>query len=388
MSIDAIDYVLLLGAAQGLFLTLLILHKHGKLYANRFLAGLIGLYSLILLYLFVGEAGLFEPHPQIMWITLGFSLLVPPLHYLYARHLIFQTDRLYPKDIIHALPFLIYELGVLSVIIFYPDLVETRTDRMQGNVLDPADTAFNWFIIVQAAIYLSSTLLLLRQYSNRIKEMFSSLDRIRLTWLRNITYVVLAFIIIFTIENIFFICGINLTNYFTLSSVLTAVYVYLLGYLGLVNSEVFLTEDISKSMHMLPEMKGSSTGDKYGKSGLSEERARRIEDQLIQIMDAEKAYTNPNLTLPQLANQLDVSPHNLSEVINVRLRQNFFDLVNGYRIEKVKRDLGDPSKKQYTLLAIAFNAGFNSKTSFNTIFKRHTGLTPSEFRKKLKDTDP
>lgn len=387
MSIDAIDFILLLGAAQGLFLTVLILHKHGQLYANRFLAGLIGLYSLILLYLFVGEAGLFEPHPQIMWLTLGFSLLIPPLHYLYARHLIRQTDRLDPKYTLHGLPFLLYECFVAGLLIFNPDGVETRMERMQGDVLDPADTTFNWFIILQALLYLFLTLRILKQHRLQIKDVFSSLDCIRLGWLRNITLLVLVFILIFSIENIFFVCGINLTNYFTLSSILTAVYVYLLGYLGLLRSEVFLSPDVSRSMHMLPEIPAERSGrpsdGKYGKSGLTDERAEAIMDRLLQLMNSNALYTDPDLTLPQLAERLNVSPHNLSEVINVRLNQNFFDLVNRYRIEKVKLDMADSNKQKYTLLALAFDAGFNSKTSFNTLFKKHTGSTPSEYRKRF-----
>ncbi|NQT27376.1 helix-turn-helix transcriptional regulator [candidate division KSB1 bacterium] len=386
MSINPIDFILLLGAAQGLFLTLLILHKHGRLYANRFLGGLIGLYSIILLYLFIGEAGLFEPHPQIMWISLGFSLLIPPLHYLYARHLISQTDCLNLKDATHGLPFMIYELLILGLLLLNPDLIETRMERMQSTTLDPSDTVFNWFIIGQSAIYLFMTLRLLRRHGHQIKKMFSSLDRIRLNWLRNMTLLAVGIIFFFALENIFFVFGVNLTNYFTLSSILTAVYVYLLGYLGLVNSEVFLTADVSASMHILPEMKSQDavlhSGDKYGKSGLSAERAKQIEQLLLHIMDSDTLYTDPNLTLPQLADRLEVSPHNLSQVINVQLNQNFFDLINRYRIDKVKQDLIDSDKKQYTILAIAFDAGFNSKTSFNTIFKRHIGLTPSEFRKQ------
>ena len=77
---------------------------------------------------------------------------------------------------------------------------------------------------------------------------------------------------------------------------------------------------------------------------------------------------------------LDISSHNLSEVINTRFRQNFFDFVNSYRIKQVKRELSDSKNSPFTVLALAFDAGFNSKSSFNTIFKKHTGRTPSEFR--------
>jgi YesN/AraC family two-component response regulator len=98
-------------------------------------------------------------------------------------------------------------------------------------------------------------------------------------------------------------------------------------------------------------------------------------------MEQEKPYINSDLTLTQLAEMLSISPHNLSEILNTQINQNFFDFVNQYRVEEVKKALTDPGNQHLTVLAIGFDAGFNSKTSFNTIFKKYTNMTPSEFRK-------
>ena len=103
---------------------------------------------------------------------------------------------------------------------------------------------------------------------------------------------------------------------------------------------------------------------------------------LIRLMETDQPFTNPELTLTQLADCLDVSPHNLSEVINTRLNQNFFDFINHYRIQKIKTDMIDPTKQHLKLLSIAFDAGFNSKSSFNAIFKKSTHMTPSEYRRQ------
>jgi AraC-like DNA-binding protein len=78
---------------------------------------------------------------------------------------------------------------------------------------------------------------------------------------------------------------------------------------------------------------------------------------------------------------LNVSPHNLSEVINSKLKQNFYELVNGYRVEEVKRKLQSPEYDMYSILGIAYESGFNSKTSFNTIFKKYVGQTPSDYKR-------
>ena len=82
----------------------------------------------------------------------------------------------------------------------------------------------------------------------------------------------------------------------------------------------------------------------------------------------------------------NIPPHNLSEVINSRLKKNFYDLVNGYRIEQVKKDLSDPAKSHLKILSLAFDAGFNSKATFNTLFKESTGQTPSDYRKSILNT--
>jgi AraC-like DNA-binding protein len=92
------------------------------------------------------------------------------------------------------------------------------------------------------------------------------------------------------------------------------------------------------------------------------------------------------LTLAELALALSTTPHNLSEVINTRTGQNFYDFVNGYRVDEVKERLRDPNADHLTLLAIGLEAGFNSKSSFNAVFKKHTSMTPSEYKKTLRQT--
>ena len=103
-------------------------------------------------------------------------------------------------------------------------------------------------------------------------------------------------------------------------------------------------------------------------------------------MDKEKPYLNSTITLNDLSEKLAVSSHNLSEVINTRLQQSFFDFINTYRVEEVKKALTDPAKSHYTLLSIALDCGFNSKTSFNTVFKKHTRLTPSQYKQVVEVT--
>jgi AraC-like DNA-binding protein len=107
---------------------------------------------------------------------------------------------------------------------------------------------------------------------------------------------------------------------------------------------------------------------------------------LVQLrghMEAGRPWLDPDLTLEQLASQLKLRPKLLSQAINEGLGQNFFEFVNTYRIGEAKRLLTDPADKKITVLEVLYQVGFNSKSSFNTVFKKQTGMTPSEFKKKM-----
>jgi AraC-like DNA-binding protein len=99
-------------------------------------------------------------------------------------------------------------------------------------------------------------------------------------------------------------------------------------------------------------------------------------------MEDRALYKEPTLTVSDLAGALSVTPHNLSQVINTQFGKNFYDFVNTYRVEEAKRRLVNPKDTHLTILAIAEESGFNSKSSFNTFFRKHAGMTPSEYRKR------
>jgi len=388
MGLSLINLILLLAAGQGFFLTALIFHKHGKLFANRFLVTLIFFYSLLLLYLVSWEIGFAPKHPFWALITLGFGLIAGPLHYLYARYLMGHLIHFEKGNLLHFIPFMLYELYALYEGLAgsgsYP-LLLLNVD-VNGPTL--IYLVFNWIIIIQVSFYMIRTFQLLARYQRDIQDVFSTINQIKLDWLRNITFMPCIFVTIFIMEMILLMGGINLSNYFNLTSGLLAIYVYALGYLGLLKSEVFSSSTFIEPIRYIARHRNSTitksgSVHKYDKSGLSDERGLVILTQLFDIMRQEQPYTKSDLTLTRLAELLDVSPHNLSEVINTRCSLNFFDFINQYRIDKVKADMADKAKQNLTLLAMAYDAGFNSKSSFNSSFKKWTNLTPSEYRKTL-----
>ncbi len=121
---------------------------------------------------------------------------------------------------------------------------------------------------------------------------------------------------------------------------------------------------------------------KYQRSGLRPANSDALTQKLLTLMKEKKPYLEPELTILDVANQLHIPRHHLTQVLNEKLGRNFYTFINEYRVEEAKRLLLDPHNDNLTLLAIGYDAGFNSKSSFNTLFKQYTGLTPSEFRKK------
>jgi AraC-like DNA-binding protein len=112
----------------------------------------------------------------------------------------------------------------------------------------------------------------------------------------------------------------------------------------------------------------------------ADRRIYELAERVVALLENEKLYEEPELTLRGLAEKLETPTYLLSQAINEGLQKTFYDLVNGYRVEEAKRLLLDSRNRNYTILSVGFEAGFNSKTTFNTVFKKFTGLTPTEFR--------
>jgi len=122
---------------------------------------------------------------------------------------------------------------------------------------------------------------------------------------------------------------------------------------------------------------------RYERSSLSEPEAARLRTALLALMEAERPWQNSELTLADLAASLRTTPHKLSEVLNGEIGQTFYDFVNGYRVREVQRRIAAGDARHLKMLALAMDAGFASKSTFNDAFKKHTSLTPSAFRQTV-----
>jgi len=166
-------------------------------------------------------------------------------------------------------------------------------------------------------------------------------------------------------------------------------YIYIVTYKGIFQPSLWQfhqnidKKQVEKNMQQAEEIENLGTGLQRKaslKAGLDKTKLESLLVRVISLVENEKIYQEPELTLQQLADKLNVPAYQVSLTLNEGMKRTFYDLINGYRVNEAKKLLTDSKNKNFTILSVGFEAGFNSKTAFNTVFKKLTGLTPTEYR--------
>ena len=387
--IEVVGMLLVLGAVQGFFLATLLFTKYRSRPANRYLGLLILAYSLFIVHSMVsGMETLQHQYPHWLMILAGLPFLFGPLHMIYVSELTDSHLKFARMHWYHFLPFIIYKIFYLQVVFLTKEELYAVFVQIEQNDKPFHIIFFSILISIIGVFYITMALVVFKRFAHKIQNVYSSLDKVNVYWLRFFTYAALFVWLVVLIQNLLSAIGIDMGQYYHLVPVFTSIFVYAIGYIGIFKSEIFEQPEVRRNLtqaHEIEAMKQISRNEKkYEKSGLTEEKAADSLKNLQQLMEKDKLYLNPNLTLNDLSSKLDISGHNLSEILNTQLNQNFFDFINQYRINEVKKYLKDGSKDHLTLLSIALDAGFNSKSGFNLVFKKFMNITPSEYRQKAR----
>jgi AraC-like DNA-binding protein len=368
---DFIAIIILLGIVQGFFLgSVLLLIRSPNQRANRFFGVLYLCFSISISHFFLERTGLLLEYPHLIRVSFPVLFLFGPLFLFYVRVLTNRTVELKPAHLLHAIPF------VVSILLSLPFFMLSGEEKLHELVAYQDTIGVHMGLILgllqvcHVSAYLLAVRRELRRYDERIKNTKSSLEHINLRWLwvGTINFIV-VFVMIFVMI-LLQASGLNVLPIYNVAvPISVSVIIYYMGYLGLRQPTIFS-----------PIEELGTASRKYEKSALTQEKGRELAARLTQYMERERPYLDSELTLPKLAEMLQVPPHHLSQVINEFLGQNFFDFVNAYRVDEARRLLQNPEKAAFTVLAVAEEAGFNSKTAFNTAFKKVAGQTPSEFR--------
>lgn len=367
---DFIAIIIFLGVVQGILVGILLLTlNRGNTQANRLLGILMILFSfsisgLLLLRININSNLLFFAENLSSVI-----LLFGPLFYFYILALVRKDFRLNKKSLLHFTPFILLILFDLG---FYLFTSKGKLETEYNQMFSALDIIILGIQVVHVFIYLTFVKKIIKEHELKIKSTFSFIENINLKWLKLTANLMQLIFGLIAAALIIASAGLNIEYYFkTVIPLLASLAILGLGYWGFKQPIIFPPEEEKKESR------------KYEWSGLSDEKADEYLSRLKIIMIRDKPYLESSLTLQKLADMAEISPQNLSQVINVKLNQNFFDFINYYRITEAKKLLIDPRGQLLTILAIAEEAGFNSKSSFNAAFKKMTGMTPTEYKKSL-----
>lgn len=374
---DIASILLLLGAGQGIFFSLILLglsknnHK-----AYRWLAVFLLLFSISMIGTVLYDQRIVVAYPHLGLITAPFGISMGFTLFLYVKSLSEKNYQFRKWQWLHLLPVLI---SILILMPFYLLPIEEKRVAM-----DASYEGFPWLwkvnFIFSTAInscYIIATMITITRHERHIKQLYSNTEHKSLIWVRHFLTAGISTFIICIIMSLFDIAMAD-----TISNVMFSFVIYVMGYRALRQPEIF-SEFTEQTLEDTDEPSLIKIPSKYSKSGLTEEKAKLLASKLDDLFYKEKIYLNPELTLQELSDRLGITPHLVSQLLNQIKEQSFFDFVNSFRVEHFKENVKKPENAHLSLLAIALDSGFNSKAAFNSVFKKVTGTTPSAFRNTL-----
>jgi AraC-like DNA-binding protein len=362
----------LTGIIISFFLIIILIGKKNKSEADKILALWLFFtgFHLILFYLHFNNE--YVKFPFLLGIEIPMPLVQGPFLYLYTSTLTNQ-NRNKKYNLLHFMPFIIAFIPLLSFFSL-PFNEKISIYKNEGKGYEQVLSVLLLIIIISGILYALLSLQKLSQHRKNITEQFSFTEKINLTWL---SYLILG-------SSIIWVVVIFCNDQYIFATVV--LYLFFIGYFGIKQVGIFtnkISENNDSEILVLETISDNNQLDKvkYKKSGLSGTELQGIHKNLILIMQKEKLYKNSELTLADLSQKLNVHPNVLSQVINSAEQKNFYDYVNHLRVEEFKTIILLPENQKFTLLSIAFECGFNSKTAFNRNFKKATGFSPSEYLK-------
>ncbi|MFD2574489.1 helix-turn-helix domain-containing protein [Spirosoma soli] len=413
------DLLMLFSCFQGLLLLIAIpsIQNYNRI-ANRWLVALLGIASLFVLLKVVSSyRDVAQVYTKLLLVPDFIWFLYAPLFYFYVRRLLFDTGLPARSWVYHFIPI------VIQFFVYLPYfLMESKIFQLKIVNQDPTLRAVflvtGFLALIFNATYWFICRRTIRAYKTHYRTSISYEQNLQ--YLNTVLLIQAVCLVLWTFLfglmlasrfitfDVHVLAGQNVDMIWLAFSTIT----YFLGYVAVHQPEIFklpqpqLANNPSGGFfeEVVPPLPESPVTAQLAPvtsalSANSDNRPTPVKSapvvNLAQLqrsvevyMDEHKPYTNPNLTIHELASGVKLPPHVLSKVINDGFGKNFFDFVNQYRVEELKRRMDDPKSKSYTLLSLAFEVGFNSKTAFNRAFKKLTNQTPKEYFNMVSDEHP
>lgn len=355
-------FLILLVILQGLFLAaILLFNEKFQKKSNYVLGGaLIGMALLAIGHL-LDDLGSTLRYPSITYLPIRYTILLPITLYYVITFLLKPDYQLTKKDYWFLSPLLIQlvvNFVIFCIFLMAPKLVENSPFYFGYIQLrEFISIGYSLFVIIVV-------LKKLKNYQAQALEKQTD-TKVSLKWVQNSVYGLFALCILWIIGQLeFFFYGDNILSFHP-TWILMGLLVFWLGYFMILRRDIF---EVSNNRIINP------------KSGLSDRTTEHFK-RVLQLMEEEKLYRNPTLSMDLLAEKAELSNGYLSQIINQKEGKNFYDFVNAYRVKEVKHHLTNEKYAHYSILGIGLEAGFQSKSTFNAVFKKMTGMTPTQYKK-------
>jgi AraC-like DNA-binding protein len=380
MTFNLTNILFILIIFQLLFLSFFLFTQQKGKQAGNNLLGLFFLSICVnLLDVFLLNTGIYFAHPNFAGLGSCFPLLFGPLLYLYTKSVIYKNYPAGLKSLLHFLPFVIFFLGTEFYYLTLPNLVQERIlHNLFVHHVPGAISIVTALIFIQFLFYSIASLRLVSLYKKTATQLFSNPKHTDVSWLYTTIIFFISVMVITSLNGI--LAQTSLAKYFLIAFnlVILSVLIFVIGVLmKALRQSYFLSFAEQNELTGKPSSPLKANANPEEKS-----EKEKIVQTVFQYVQTNKPYLDPELTLNQLASQLSLKPRILSQAINEIRQQTFFDFINHFRIDEATRLLTNPKDKKITILEVLYKVGFNSKSSFNTLFKKYTGITPTEFRQK------
>ncbi|MDH6253340.1 AraC-like DNA-binding protein [Chryseobacterium sp. H1D6B] len=309
--------------------------------------------------------------------TLAFLQI--PVFYLYVVSVCYSDFKFKPKYILHLLPFLIVNVVLLPH--FYTVDAASKISFIMNrqNMIELQFT--HVFFHIQIVVYLIAVFMLLRKAKKLYLENYAGTNINSYNWLFQFTVVLTILYLIVVFKNIFKFSDYSFISEYIKIGILVFQLFICCWYLFKALNNPGLFRNIDSKLKLVSDINLEEKNNKPETTNEKEYNEELLK--LKKYMAEEKPFLNPSLTIQNVSENIGMPTRALSVLINHHLGQHFYDFVNTYRIENAMDILKDASKSKVTILEILYEVGFNSKSSFNTAFKKHTGNTPTAYRKSL-----
>ncbi len=366
------EAILYIGLAQAFFAGIIIVTRKPLTLANRILASWFLLISIEMALVLINTNVVALYSLKILPFTYG------PLLYLYALFITAEKPTFRTHHLLHFIPFIAF--AILSLVLINKPVMRGTEGFLVADRFISVRIIYAVSFFISITTYSILTFIVIKKHQKHLKSLVSyTSGNITLQWLLGISITFyLGYVIMFIFGGIDILMNFMPFDPYEISFIGLTIFAYLFGIFGINQPEIFT--DFLKTDQELYDT-GQKTGNSYVRSGLSKKEALRIQEVLLKHMESEKPYLNRELSIIDLSRELSIPRHFITEVINRYLNKNFYMFINEYRVKEVLQRIEDPENKDLTLLALAYDSGFNSKSAFNSVFKKITGYPPSHFIK-------